>query len=67
MRRSRCIECVRHASVATWKQICADNQQVLDKLRQVTPSTTLICWCAPKRCHCEIISRAADWLRRQAR
>ena len=49
-----------------WEQICANNQRVLDELHQVTPTTTLICWCAPKRCHCEVISRAADWLRHKS-
>ena len=48
-----------------WARICADDKAVLASLSQVTPTTALICWCAPKRCHCEVISRAADWLRRE--
>ena len=56
-------EAVDMYRVWLWKRICADDQQVLDKLHQITPTTVLVCWCVPKRCHCEVISRAADWLR----
>lgn len=45
-----------------WERICEDNQEVLAELRKVTPTTALVCWCAPKRCHCEVISNAANWL-----
>ena len=48
-----------------WQRICADDQEVLGELRKVTPTTALVCWCAPKRCHCEVISKAAAWLQRQ--
>ena len=48
-----------------WERICADDQAVLAELRRVTPTTALVCWCAPKRCHCEVISKAADWLHKK--
>ena len=48
-----------------WERICANDQLVLAELRRVRPTTALVCWCAPKLCHCEVISRAVDWLRRQ--
>ena len=50
-----------------WERICADDQQVLAELRRVWPTTALVCWCAPKRCHCEIISSAAAWLHQLVR
>ena len=56
-------EAVEMYRVWLWQRICKRDKAVLASLRQITPSTTLICWCAPKRCHCEIISRAAHWLR----
>ncbi len=55
-------EAVEMYRVWLWERICADDQEVLGELRKVTPKTALVCWCAPKRCHCEVISRAADWL-----
>jgi len=58
-------EAIEMYRVWLWERICANDQQVLDKLHQIMPTTALICWCAPKRCHCEVISRAADWLRKQ--
>ena len=58
-------EAVEMYRVWLWKRICADDKAVLSELRKITPTTALVCWCAPRRCHCEIISRAADWLARQ--
>ena len=55
-------EVVEMYRVWLWERICANDEAVLAELRQVTPTTALICWCAPKRCHCEVISKAADWL-----
>ena len=55
-------EAVEMYRVWLWERICADDQEVLGELRKVTPTTALVCWCAPKRCHCEVISKAADWL-----
>ncbi len=52
--------------VSLWERICADDRQVLEKLHQITPTTALVCWCAPKRCHCEVIYSAADWLRQKS-
>ncbi len=45
-----------------WSQIKTRHVAVIEALMDVTPCTTLVCWCAPKRCHCEVISRAATWL-----
>ena len=50
-----------------WERICADDQQVLAELRRVWPTTALVCWCAPKRCHCEVIRSAARWLHQLVR
>ncbi len=55
-------EAVEKYRVWLWERICADDQQVLAELQRVTPTTALVCWCAPKRCHGEIISSAAAWL-----
>ena len=59
-------EAVERYRVWLWERICADDLKVLEKLHQITPTTALVCWCAPKRCHCEVISRAADWLRQKS-
>lgn len=45
-----------------WAQIKGHNQAVIEALINVKADTTLVCWCAPKRCHCEVISRAATWI-----
>lgn len=55
-------EAVEMYRVWLWKQICDQDQAVLGALHRVTPTTALICWCAPKRCHCEVIAGAAAWM-----
>lgn len=45
-----------------WAQLRAKNQAVIEALISVEPRTTLVCWCAPKRCHCEVIAAAVQWL-----
>lgn len=60
-------EAVEMYRVWLWERICADDQEVLGELSKVMPTTALICWCAPKRCHCEVISRAAAWCNQRKR
>ena len=57
-------EAVEMYRVWLWERICERDKAVLDSLRKITPTTILICWCAPKRCHCEVIYRAAAWLKK---
>ncbi len=35
-----------------WGRIKANNLAVIHELCQITPDTTLVCWCAPAQCHC---------------
>ncbi len=60
-------EAVEMYRVWLWERICADDQQVLAELRRVWPTTALVCWCAPSRCHCEVISSAAAWMHQLVR
>jgi hypothetical protein len=48
-----------------WEMVKKEDQRVLAALRAVQPDTILVCWCAPKPCHAEVIARAAQWLRAQ--
>ncbi len=45
-----------------WGHIQAGDTAVLGALRALRGDSVLGCWCAPERCHCEVIIRAADWL-----
>lgn len=36
--------------------------KVLEALAALTPDSTLVCFCAPQRCHAEMIERAWKWL-----
>lgn len=38
------------------------NEAVIEALISIEPCTTLVCWCTPKRCHCEVIAAAVKWL-----
>jgi hypothetical protein len=46
-----------------WERIEANDQRVLEALRQIGPDTPLACWCAPLPCHSEVVAKAAAWLR----
>jgi Domain of unknown function (DUF4326) len=43
-------------------RIREQNPDVMEALEALTDDTTLVCWCAPKRCHAEMIIRAWKWL-----
>jgi len=45
-----------------WKQLCTRNAAVLAELDKVTADTVLLCHCAPKDCHADVISKAWKWL-----
>ena len=51
-----------------WQQINAGNRAVLDELnvlRDTRPD--LVCFCAPQKCHGDIIIRCIDWMDRTLR
>ena len=39
-------------------QIKKRDRAVLDALRQLDENSVLLCWCAPKACHAEVVERA---------
>ena len=50
-----------------WNRICDHDQRVteeLDRLKEIAKKGDLVlgCWCAPKRCHAEIIKNAINWI-----
>lgn len=47
-----------------WQRIKLGDNAVLDALEAIEPHTRLVCWCAPQRCHGEIVIKAWDWLRK---
>ncbi len=49
-----------------WEQINLKNEVYLE-LRRIAELTAhgdiaLLCWCAPKPCHAEIVKRAVEWM-----
>ena len=46
-----------------WRQIRSGSPLVLAALRSITPEHHLVCSCAPRACHADIIVRAWLWLR----
>ena len=39
-------------------KITGKDRAVLDALSQLNEDSVLVCWCAPKPCHAEVIERA---------
>ncbi len=46
-----------------WEQIKAENSVVVDALKALSEDSQLVCSCAPKRCHAEIIRDAWNWMK----
>ena len=45
-----------------WRQIRRGDVS-LDDLAALTESSGLVCWCAPRPCHAQVLARAALWAR----
>ena len=48
-----------------WDKIQARDPSVLAELRQIGPDTALVCSCAPRPCHGDVVVRAWAWIRDQ--
>lgn len=46
-----------------WGKIKANDRRVIEALESIGPNDELVCYCAPKPCHSEIVAKAAAWLR----
>ncbi len=56
---------LRSYRVWLWKQIEARNYGVLLQLRSITEGTALVCSCAPKPCHADVLVRAWTWAKQE--
>lgn len=50
-----------------WDRIRHRDAEVLRELRRITSDTNLVCSCAPKPCHGDIVVRAWFWLQARER
>lgn len=48
-----------------WERIRANDPMVLLAMRSIDQDTALVCSCAPKTCHADIVVRAWLWMREQ--
>ena len=46
-----------------WDQIYNHEPRIMAALRDLKEDDVLICWCAPKDCHANVIDRAWHWMR----
>jgi hypothetical protein len=46
-----------------WDKIKAGDAAVLNAMRKIRPETHLVCSCAPRPCHADVICKAWAWLR----
>ena len=61
-------EAIAAFRVHLFHQIKTGNEPILDELRAINPRTVLVCHCKkPALCHATVISRAADWVRREGK
>jgi hypothetical protein len=50
--------CILRFKVWIWNKIKARDEVVMDALKNLSADSVLVCWCAPKPCHAEIIEKA---------
>jgi hypothetical protein len=48
-----------------WQKIRSNDPRVMLAMRSISADTALVCSCAPKTCHADIVVRAWEWLRTQ--
>ena len=48
-----------------WQKIRVNDRRVMLALRSITAETALVCSCAPRPCHADIVARAWAWSRAQ--
>jgi hypothetical protein len=46
-----------------WQKLRENDWRVLLQLRSITEETALVCSCAPRSCHADVIVRAWQWAR----
>jgi hypothetical protein len=46
-----------------WQKIRGNDYSVLLAMRSITDDSALVCSCAPKACHADIVLRAWQWVR----
>jgi len=62
-------ECIRLFKIFLWRKMqISSSPQMAELLRLLavyreTGKLTLLCWCAPKRCHAEVVAKAIEWLK----
>lgn len=44
-----------------WKCISDNDREVLDELKLLKEGDLLGCWCTPKACHCDVLTKAWQW------
>jgi len=51
-----------------WAQVQAKTEvlDILQDMASYAGDINLVCCCAPKRCHGEIVKRAIEWIRRES-
>lgn len=54
--RARVIECYRHQ---LWKQI--NSGEITKEMLLELDGKRLACYCAPKRCHADVLVKAIEW------
>ena len=50
-----------------WAKIRAGDREALEVLERLTPHHHLVCSCAPRPCHGDVVVRAWRWLQAQGR
>lgn len=50
-----------------WDRIRCETPHVMAALRAIKEDSILGCWCIPKRCHCEVIIAAWEWLKKEGK
>lgn len=48
-----------------WNKIQGADPSVMAEMRAITPMTKLVCSCAPRPCHGDVVVRAWKWMRDQ--
>lgn len=56
-------DCLRLYKKHLWRKIRDFDRDVIAELRRITPEHRLVCSCAPRPCHGDVVVKAWEWCR----
>jgi hypothetical protein len=58
-------KCIQQFRAYLWWKIQKHDQAIMNALKSLDEDSVLVCWCAPKPCHAEVIAKAWAYCKKE--